>query len=215
MKSLGITSLACAAVLTFGCNADNRNERVATDEPVIGTSGEAGLDVASGNDREFVTEMLSTGAAEVQLGKLAAERGASADVKQFGQMMVSDHTKAGEQLKQIAGQYNVQPGGQPVIDEEHSELIAKLSTLRGAEFDRAYIDAMVDGHQDVIDKLQTRVDERDRSAVLTGQAEKDVNVKPEPSDTGAGATLNQWSASTLPIVKGHLERAKAIDDRLN
>jgi putative membrane protein len=214
MRSLGIASLACAAALTLACNADNRNERATSEDDFsVGTSG-AGVDRG---DREFVAEMLAGGAAEVQLGKLAAERGASNDVKQFGQQMVADHTRAGEELKQIASQFNVNANDPSFADDEndeHAELIAKLSALRGSEFDRAYIDAMVDGHQEVVDKLQSRVDERDRTGVATGQTPKDVNVKPEPSDTSTGSSLNSWAASTLPVVKGHLERAKAIDDRL-
>jgi hypothetical protein len=74
---------------------------------------------------------------------------------------------------------------------------------------------MIDSHQDVVDKLQSRVDETDRSAVATGQAERNTNVKPEDADNHVEASLNMWAATTLPATKAHLDKAKAIQDTLN
>jgi putative membrane protein len=125
-----------------------------------------------------------------------------------------DHSRAADQLERLANEHRLQPDA-PNIDREHQDLIDRLSKLSGAEFDRAYIDAMVDGHQDVIDSLQGRVDERDRLAVLTGQQPRDVNVKPEPADNPLEARLNEWAAQTLPVVKGHLDLAQEIDDSLD
>jgi putative membrane protein len=214
MKPVLWASVA-AAVLTLACGRDARNDTVnpADNDSAIGTSGVARGDISSG-DRDFVSELLDVNTAEVQLGTMASERGASADVKQFGQMMVQDHTRAGEELQQIASRHQIpRPGA--ALDEKHRDLIDRLSKLRGAEFDREYIDAMVQGHQDVIDKLQARVDERDRLAVATGQAERNTSVKPEDAGNRVEASLNAWAAETLPAVKKHLERAKAIDDKLD
>jgi len=209
MKLTGLLSLACAAMLTVACNSSSRTD--VRDDSVVGTAGEAGHAVTAG-DRKFVEDLTYAGAAEIELGRMAAERGASADVKRFGQMMVDDHTKAGNELKDIATQYRIpQPAG---IDEKHRELMDKLTTLRGAEFDKQYIDAMVQGHEDVVDKLESRVDERDRSAVVTGQAPKDTNVKPEAADNHIEGSLNTWAAGALPVVKAHLDRAKALQDSL-
>ena len=213
MKQLGILSLACATALTLACSDARRDANTSADNPsAVGTSGDA--DRVSGGDRDFVAEMLKDGTAEVQLGTLASERGASADVKQFAQMMVQDHTKAGEQLKQIASRYSIDTGS-TALDDKHRDLVDKLSKLRGAEFDKEYINAMVDGHQDVIDRLQSRVDERDRSATATGKTERNTNVKPEAADNQIEASLNQWAADSLPVVQKHLDRAKAIDDKLD
>jgi hypothetical protein len=74
--------------------------------------------------------------------------------------------------------------------------------------------AMVDGHGDVVDKLESRVDEVNRTATLTGKQEKDTNVKPETSNESITASLNAWSANTLPAVKAHLDQAKSIRIRL-
>jgi putative membrane protein len=218
MRLTGLLSLACAAALTVACNGDARTDVATTDDTreTIGTSGDLdrddGFDVARG-DQNFVEDLSYAGMAEIELGRLATQHGSHAEVKRFGQMMIDDHTKAGNELKQIAAQYNLQqPAG---LDEKHRELRDRLAKLSGAEFDREYIDAMIDSHQDVVDKLQSRVDETDRSAVATGQAERNTNVKPEDADNHVEASLNMWAATTLPATKAHLDKAKAIQDTLN
>ena len=110
------------------------------------------------DSKAFVNDLTIAGLAEVQLGKLAAERGASPDVKSFGQMMVKDHTQAANELKPIAMQLNVQQPTQ--VDQKHKDLADKLSKLQGSEFDREYINAMVMGHEEVAAKLRTRVERR-------------------------------------------------------
>lgn len=213
MKPAGILASLCVASLTLACGGPNGDSRsVTADEPVIGTSG-TDPSIRSA-DRDFVSELMMAGTAEVKLGQLAAERGSSNQVKDFGQMMVKDHTAAGNKLKMIAEQHDRAPGD-VALDQEHQALFTKLSALRGSQFDREYIAAMVDGHEKVIDTLQSRVDERDRVGVATGQAPKDVNVKPEASTNHFEAGLNQWAAEALPVVKGHLERAKAIEAALD
>jgi len=109
-----------------------------------GTAPEANAGV-SGTDMLFVKEALSGGMAEVQLGKLAAEKGASEDVKQFGQQMVEDHSKLGDQMKEVANQIGVKPPDS--VSSKDRALMAKLQALSGEEFDKAYIRAMVKDHQ--------------------------------------------------------------------
>jgi predicted outer membrane protein len=98
--------------------------------------------------------MAIAGMAEVQLGKLASDRAADADVKAFGQMMVTDHTKASGELLQLASGAGVQPPKQ--LDAKHQQLVDKLSKLRGAEFDREYVSAMVMGHEEVVAMLRSQ-----------------------------------------------------------
>jgi putative membrane protein len=119
--------------------------------------------------------------------------------------MVRDHTKAGNDLKQIAGNYAIAPPTQ--MDPKHQELMMKLSEAKGADFDRQYMDAMVDGHQDVIDQLEKHAD-------VDHFGDNKGAVKPEPSNNQAEASINQWAASALPVVRGHLDMAKQIQDHL-
>src|SRR3954454_16232901 len=73
---------------------------------------------ASSSDKKFVHSALEGGNAEIQLGQLAAQKGSSEDVKQFGQKMVDDHTKLGDQMKQIAQQQGIDvPDGLPAKDK--------------------------------------------------------------------------------------------------
>ena len=213
MRSVGFATLICAVALTTACHSDRRSTTARSDNATaVGTSGET---VAISNaDKDFVHDLMVAGNAEIQLGNLASSRAGKAEVKEFGQMMVKDHTAAGDQLNQIATRNNVDAGA-AAIDDKHQKLITKLSALKGADFDREYMKAMVDGHQDVLDTLQKRVDEKDRLAVATGQKPKDVNVKPEPANDSFEASVNQWAADTLPVVKGHLEKAKALKDALD
>jgi putative membrane protein len=198
MKRIGLLAVVFATALSFACNTENRT---ATRESTVGTSGDA----VSAGDRDFVEDMAIGGMAEVELGRMAMERGASPEVKRFGDMMVKDHSKAGDELKQVAMQHSIpMPAG---LDQKHQDLKTTLSNLSGAEFDREYMKAMVGGHEDVVDRLQTRASE-DRFGDDKGE------VKPERSDNPVERALNQWAAKALPTVRHHLEEAKRINDGL-
>ena len=203
MRKIAVLPVVLTAALSFACNAENRNttDRNTTNEPTIGTAGDA----VSAGDKDFVEDLAIAGKAEVELGQMAMDRAASAEVKQFADMMVKDHSKAGDALKQVAMQHSI-----PVpaaLDSKHEELKTKLSNLKGAEFDREYMSAMVQGHQDVVDRLQTRASE-DRFGDNKGA------VKPEGSNNPVEADLNQWAATALPTTRHHLDEAKRINDGL-
>jgi len=100
-----------------------------------------------GNDlQQFVQKAAIANMAEIQLGQLAAQHAENPQVKQFAQMMVDDHTRALEQLRNVASGQGIQVPSE--LDGKHQKLQQKLSKLQGAEFDRAYMDAMVDTHKD-------------------------------------------------------------------
>jgi putative membrane protein len=101
---------------------------------------------ASEDDKKFVEAALKGGMAEVDLGNLAVKRGASEDVKHFGQMMVTDHTKLGDKMKAVAGDVGVTPPS--VTTPSDIALKAKLEVLSGDTFDKAYISAMVKDHEE-------------------------------------------------------------------
>jgi len=136
---------------------------------------------ASG-DRAFVMNMANAGMGEVELGKLAVKNGASQDVKSFGQRMIDDHTKAGDELKAIADRKNIQ--WPTMLDAKHKALHDKLAAQTGQAFDRAYIDAMISGHKKVASELRTE-----------SKSGKDPDVK-------------QWAEKTLPTVEEHLKLAQ-------
>jgi len=214
MKRTGFLALACAVALTIGCNSNNRTSTTTATGNETGTADTASRDV-SASDKNFVNDMLSDGMAEVELARLAADHAANADVKQFAQSMIDDHSKAGEQLKQVATTYAIPQDAK--IDDKHQDLMDKLTKLRGADFDKEYMGAMVDGHEDVVRELRSRVDEnRSLTDRVTGKnPENPADVKPEQSDNQVKASVNQWAADTLPTVERHLDRAKEIKDALD
>jgi len=90
----------------------------------------SGLDTS---DRTFVKKAAQGRMAEVEMGKLASERASDPDVKKFGQRMVDDHTKANDQLKQVASSKNITlPESLNAKDEA---TMKKLSALSGAAFE--------------------------------------------------------------------------------
>jgi len=117
--------------------------------------------------------------------------------------MVEDHTAAGNQLKAIAAQHNVE--WPAALDDKHRDLRDKLAKLTGAEFDREYMSAMVEGHEGVANKLESRIDKdtlskwktesTDRVAGQKAKVEgKAIAVMPERSDNPITMAINQWAA---------------------
>jgi putative membrane protein len=93
---------------------------------------------------------------EVELGRLAAKKGRSVSVKQFGRRMVTDHTHAGNQLKKLAARKGIGLPGE--MDTEGKEAMERLLILNGAEFDRAYMEMMVTDHEKDVGEFRKRGD---------------------------------------------------------
>jgi putative membrane protein len=217
MKRTGFGALSCALLLTIGCTAERSNVdegRTAELRPVdgpaaVGTSGELEQEHGSSADaRHFSQQAGMAGLTEVTLGKLAQERAQSPEVKAFADMMVRDHSKSGAELKQIVSRFNVDMP--TTLDAEHQKLFDRLNALKGAEFEREYMKAMVDGHRKVKSLVASRVE--------TG-AHRDAHGATGTSGTAAADTkldagVNQWAAASLPRVGHHLEQAEAISAKL-
>jgi len=219
MKRMGILPLFCAAALAVACNSNNKTTRADTrNEPAaVGTAGNADRTAVHDSEKTFVTRQLADGQAEVELGRMAGEEAVNPKVKQFGQMMVQDHTMAGNELKQLAAKYNVDTADQSKDFEKHQDTIDRLSKLRGPQFDKEYMKAMVDDHQDAVDSLQGRVDSTaslsDR--ITNKDSANSSQVVPEKTDNAVAASVNEWAAKTLPVVHHHLDEAKMINDTLD
>ena len=232
MRRLSVMAAALAAVVAVGCNSsDNR----AANGSAVGTAGRAENSVSSG-DRDFVRDVAVMNMAEIELSRTALQKAAGADVKKFAQMMIDDHPPAGDKLKAVAAQHRIEVPAQ--LDDKHREHGEKLAAKQGLEFDKDYADAMVDGHQDFVDKLESRIDKdtlskwrasRDNTAhgTATGTAHGSATANPpanpdakveaaavtaEKSDDPATMAINQWAAQTYPVAYAHLEAAKALRD---
>lgn len=128
-------------------------------------------------DMRFAREAAIGGLAEVELGKLATQKASSDKVKQFGQKMVDDHSKANDELKSIAGKNGMTLP--TALDGKHKSMIDKMSALSGDQFDQAYVKAMVKDH------------------------DKDVSEFQDESNNGNNPDLKNWAAKALPTLQEH------------
>jgi putative membrane protein len=216
MKRIGFLSLALVTALTVGCN---RNASSAASGTSTGTVGTAGKTDVSSRDKDFVHDVALMNFAEIELGRFAVDHSTDAEVKKFAQMMVDDHTKAGASLKAAASQYNIDVPEQ--LSGKYQRLRDKLTKKQGLEFDREYMDAMVDGHEDLIDKLEPRIDTENLREWKTEMADKLsgkvvieqgalVAVRPAQSDNVVTMALNTWAAAIYPIAQTHFTAAKVL-----
>jgi putative membrane protein len=171
--SIGLALLAAA-----GAQAQSASQ------PASPAGMKAGASVAAA-DKTFVQKAAVGGMAEVELGKLAQQKGASADVKQFGSRMVDDHSKANDELTQIASAKGI---ALPTdLDAKSKSELAKLQKLSSAQFDRAYMDGMVADHK------------------------QDVAEFKKESTAGRDSDLKAFAAKTLPTLQDHLKMAQSTD----
>jgi putative membrane protein len=136
------------------------------------------------DDKKFVKDAAIGGLIEVELGKLAADKGSSDAVKQFGQHVVETQTKTNEQLKDAAARagYSIPES----LDTKHHGRVDKLAKLSGAEFDKAYI------------KDQVK------------ENEADVRAFQDESQGGTNSAVKAFAANTLPTLEAQLTMAKDL-----
>jgi putative membrane protein len=130
--------------------------------------------------------------------------------------MVDDHTGAGDKLRTVASQHQIETAAQ--IDDKHRDLRDKLASKQGLDFDKDYMDAMVDGHNDLLDKLESRIDKDTLSKFKASYVGKDTAkveataVTAEKSDDPIKMAVNEWAAQTYPVAYAHREAAKTLRD---
>jgi len=140
---------------------------------------------ATSADRTFMTKAAGGGMYEVAVSKLAAEKATSPAVKDYAQMLVTDHTAANDQLKALAATKGVAlPADMPADKKAKLNALAKTS---GATFDRAYID---------------------RVGITDHQA--DIRLFDTASRSAKDADVKAWAAKTLPTLKEHLTEAQGL-----
>ena len=166
----------------------NRNSnRANRNSGNTGASGEqTGMATMASKDRDFIMDAAMGGLEEVELGRVAAQKGTSEAVKQFGQRMVDDHSKANSELMSLASSKGITLP--TTLDEKHQKDVTKLSAMSGAEFDRAYSKMMLSDHN------------------------KDVSEFEKQSTKGTDPDLKAFAAKTLPTLQEHLQLAKALPD---
>jgi len=218
MRRITCLSFAFLATLTAACSSEKGKDLgpAQRGQPAtVGTTGAA--DLGSQDARDFIHHLAIVNLAEIELGKLAAERGTD-EVKKFAAMMIRDHTLSADKLKALAVDLTID---RPVqLDDKHTDQREKLATRTGADFDREYASAMVDGHKDLLDQLEPRTDKKtlDQWKVQmngrTGAAGGTVPIAPDRSDNPTTMRINQFAADMYPTAYAHMEAAKALESSL-
>ncbi len=132
----------------------------------------------------FMKQAAQAGMAEVELGQLASTKATRQDLKDFAQMMVTDHGKANDQLKDLASKKNVTLPTEPTAAQKAEK--ARLEKLSGAAFDSAF----------------TRDMEKDHRTA--------VSLFSKEASSGSDNDVKQWASQTLPTLKEHLAKAEQL-----
>ncbi len=183
LAALGVVVSVGAACGTQPGGGTANSEPIVKTEPAKAPS-DKGDQVVTGGDLAFMNDAAPGGLAEVELGRLAVKQAASKEVKQFAERMIADHSKAGEELKQLAQQKKVMLPQE--VNPKHKEIMETLSKLKGADFDREYVKAMVADH------------------------EKDVTAFESVAKGAVDADVKAFAAKTLPTLKLHLQMIQDI-----
>ncbi|OZI63631.1 DUF4142 domain-containing protein [Bordetella genomosp. 11] len=141
-------------------------------------------------DKDFLENAAQGGHAEIEGSKMAQTKSSNADVKQFADQMVQDHTKANEELMALAAQKGYTPPDKPSI-MQRTELKA-LSATSGETFDKMYVSRIgVAAHEDTVKLFKKAAAEA-----------KDPDIK-------------AWAAKTLPTLQHHLDMANALHQKVD
>ena len=158
-----------------------------------GTSGSNGTSSAMGTGTpvtakdvtDFVQKAASGGMMEVQMGQMASQNAQSQRVKDYGAMLVTDHTNAGNELKTMAASNSISvPADMMPENKSHMSM---LMNKKGAGCDKAYMDMMIKDHK------------------------KDIDAYKKASMGLSDASYKAFAAKTLPVLQKHLDSAQAIN----
>jgi putative membrane protein len=135
-------------------------------------------------DSTFVMKAAVGGMEEVELGNLAQQTATNQRVKDFGAMMVRDHSKANDELKSLASSRGITlPASLP---PDKQKMVDNMKKMTGKSFDSHYVTMMVQDHQ------------------------KDVSEFKKESTAGKDNDVKNWAAKTLPVLQTHLDSIQAI-----
>jgi putative membrane protein len=185
--------IAVSAYMLQGCNSSPKDAKQSADslnktKDTTASPAATGGIAVNADDAKFATAAANGGMAEVALGKLAQQMSTNDQIKSFGAMMVTDHGKANDELMGIAKTKNITLPA--TVDADHQKKMDDLSKLTGKDFNKAYVDAMIDGHKKTLDLMQNE------------------------AKNGTDADLKAFAAKTAPTVQMHLDAINKIHDSM-
>lgn len=204
-KTITQTCLQVCIVASFavaiGCGTGSNSNESMSDTASMKTNNESKMqstnndsstktasDTSMKNDKTFVLEAAKGGMMEVEMGKLAITNASSSKVKEFGKMMVADHSKANAELKSIASTKNISIPEK--ADDETQQHLDAMMKMKGADFDKSYVSMMVNDHKGDLSKFETE------------------------ASSGMDADVKAFASKTLPVLKKHMTSITAIDSEM-
>jgi putative membrane protein len=222
---MGVTITATIIIVISGCSKTERTKPPSSEQPAaysdaVGTGG-AGANLR--RDDDFVHDVAVKTMAAVELSRMALDKAADPNIRVFAQMMIDEHGAASAELKSVVSGQGIEWPTQ--LDERRRKTAEELKKNQGGNFDRDYMEAMVEGHQDLAAKLESRLDVQsvaDWTTAMAGRTQskalpepitiRDVQVRPNKSDNAVTMRINQWAADTYPVAQKHLDTARTLEN---
>jgi putative membrane protein len=180
-----------AGLLLISLNSCKNETKQEDPKEVAEDSNEAKFDSIDDkkDDSEFLVDIAEVNLAEIEIGKLAQTKSTNPEVKKFGKMLVDEHTKSASEVSALAKAKNFTLPTS--LTEDGQEEYKKLNEKSGLDFDKKFVDMMIDGHEKAIDKLQKATKDA-----------KDEDVK-------------LWASNNIAPLTAHLEHAKLLKQGLD
>jgi putative membrane protein len=189
-KSNAITKLISAtligaSLIVAACGENNQQE---DPKDVAEEINEARIDSNQNEkDAQFLVDAADINLEEIRLAQLAQQMGKSADIKDMGKMMETEHTASLNELKSLANQESIVI---PTTTDNAEEAYQKLKNKAPEDFDKEFCDMMVNGHQDAISLFE------------------------KASTDATDPDIQAWATATLPALRKHLDHAKMCQKKL-
>lgn len=181
-------TLFCGTFLLFlsGCGGSSDSTTV----DAAGKHNEELLENTGKSEKAgwFVAEVASTNLFLQELGRLASSKASTPPLKQFGQLIFDHHSQLNTQLKQIADLKNLMTPTS--MSGDHQDRFTALLEKSGQEFDKAFVEEMVQEHENAVERYQEFIEE------------------------GTDTELKNYASQGLPTLRAHLEQANTLQDQI-
>ena len=168
-------------------NADENSSMVDSVTVVKKVNPKQNIIIEKG-DVDFITTAAAGNLAEIQLGRLARQKGANKRIKTFGMVIITDHSKINNKINSLASAKNIPLSGK--LNAGKQDTITMLSKKVGSDFDRAYINSVIIGYKKQIESFETA------------------------SKNSADPDIKSFATKTLPLLRAHLDAINAINDSM-
>ena len=180
-----------ASIAIFTLNSCKNESKPEDPKEVAEELNEAKFKDAESNeeDSQYLVNAAETDMKEIEIGKLAQEKGADPEVKAFGKMLIEDHTKSFGQVKTLASRKNISLPAS--LTEKGKDGYSKLNKESGLEFDKKFAEMMVEGHEKMIERMN------------------------KAAEKGNDEEIRVWASNKISTLTTHLDHAKKLKEKID